>query len=46
MAKNNAAEIWGRYATNIVKATTVPSGHYLQEECPAETYTEMSGFFR
>lgn len=43
---HNAAEIWGRYATNIVKATTVPSGHYLQEECPAETYAEMSGFFR
>jgi haloacetate dehalogenase len=43
---HNAAEIWGRYATNIVKATTVPSGHYLQEECPDETYAEMSSFFR
>ena len=25
---------------------TVPSGHYLQEECPDETYDELSGFFR
>jgi haloacetate dehalogenase len=43
---HNAAEIWGRYATNIVRATTVPSGHYLQEECPDETYAEISRFFR
>lgn len=43
---HNAAEIWSRYATNIVTATTVPSGHYLQEECPDETYEELSRFFR
>jgi hypothetical protein len=23
----------------------VPSGHYLQEECPDETYTELRNFF-
>ncbi|TCK33777.1 haloacetate dehalogenase [Paraburkholderia sp. BL8N3] len=43
---HNAAEIWARYATNIVKTATVPSGHYLQEECPNETYEVLSSFFR
>jgi haloacetate dehalogenase len=43
---HNAAEVWGRYATNIVRTATVPSGHYLQEECPDETYAELAGFFR
>jgi haloacetate dehalogenase len=42
---HNAAEIWGKYATNIVRATTVPSGHYLQEECPEQTYDVLQGFF-
>jgi haloacetate dehalogenase len=43
---HNAAEIWSRYATNVVKTATVPSGHYLQEECPDETYDVLSSFFR
>lgn len=43
---HKAAEIWGKYATNIVRATTVPSGHYLQEECPEQTYDVLQGFFR
>jgi haloacetate dehalogenase len=42
---HNAAEIWARYNNNIVTATTVPSGHYLQEECPEETYNELHKFF-
>lgn len=42
---HNAAEVWGRYATNIVKTATVPSGHYLQEECPDETYDVLRNFF-
>jgi haloacetate dehalogenase len=42
---HDAAKVWSEYATNIVKATTVPSGHYLQEECPDETYTEIRNFF-
>jgi len=37
--------VWAVYATNIVRATTVPSGHYLQEECPDETYAELRAFF-
>jgi haloacetate dehalogenase len=43
---HNAAQIWSRYATNIVQTATVPSGHYLQEECPDETYEVLSGFFK
>lgn len=42
---HNAAEVWGKYATNIVKTATVPSGHYLQEECPDETYDVLRNFF-
>ena len=43
---HNAAEIWSRYATHIVQTATVPSGHYLQEECPDETYEVLQGFFK
>ncbi|MFJ3487017.1 alpha/beta fold hydrolase [Pseudomonas sp. NPDC090202] len=43
---HNAAEVWGRYASNIVQTATVPSGHYLQEECPDETYEVLQGFFK
>ncbi|HTJ91589.1 MAG TPA: alpha/beta hydrolase [Pararobbsia sp.] len=42
---HNAAEVWSHYATNIVKTGTVPSGHYLQEECPNETYEALRNFF-
>jgi haloacetate dehalogenase len=42
---HNAAEVWSHYATNIVKTGTVPSGHYLQEECPDETYDALRSFF-
>ncbi|WP_144143297.1 alpha/beta fold hydrolase [Paraburkholderia sp. BCC1884] len=43
---HNAAEVWGRYANRIVRTATVPSGHYLQEECPEQTYDVLQGFFR
>ena len=42
---HDAAVIWSRYATRIERAATVPSGHYLQEECPEETWRELRGFF-
>ncbi len=42
---HKAVEVWGNYATNIVQAGTVPSGHYLQEECPTETYEALNRFF-
>jgi len=43
---HDAAAVWSKYATNIVKTGTVPSGHYLQEECPAETYEALHSFFK
>ncbi|WP_277184176.1 alpha/beta fold hydrolase [Caballeronia sp. BR00000012568055] len=43
---HDAAQVWSRYATNIVHTATVPSGHYLQEECPDETYAELRNFFK
>jgi haloacetate dehalogenase len=39
------AEIWRRYATNIVGAQALPSGHYLTEEVPAETTAALRTFF-
>ncbi len=42
---HDAAAVWSKYATNIVAAKTVPSGHYLQEECPDETYAALREFF-
>lgn len=42
---HDAAKVWAAYATDIRRARTVPSGHYLQEECPDETYAELRDFF-
>jgi haloacetate dehalogenase len=42
---HDAAAVWSQYATNILRTATVPSGHYLQEECPDETYKELHNFF-
>jgi haloacetate dehalogenase len=42
---HDAAAIWSQYASNIARTATVPSGHYLQEECPDETYAELRKFF-
>jgi haloacetate dehalogenase len=42
---HDAAAVWSRYATAIARTATVPSGHYLQEECPDETYAELRKFF-
>jgi haloacetate dehalogenase len=39
------AEIWQRYAANIVGAKAVPSGHYLADEAPAETTAALRDFF-
>jgi haloacetate dehalogenase len=38
-------EIWQRYASDIRGARTVPSGHYLMDEAPQETYKELREFF-
>jgi haloacetate dehalogenase len=42
---HQAAEIWSRYAANIVGAKALPCGHYLSEEAPEETYRELREFF-
>jgi haloacetate dehalogenase len=39
------AEIWARYANDIVAAKALPCGHYLSEEAPEETYRELRDFF-
>jgi haloacetate dehalogenase len=40
------AEIWQRYATNIVGAKALPCGHYLSEEAPKETTDALLAFFK
>jgi len=42
---HDAKAVWANYATKIVAAKTVPSGHYLQEECPDETCAALREFF-
>ena len=39
------AEIWQRYAANIVGAQALPCGHYLSEETPVETTAALRAFF-
>jgi haloacetate dehalogenase len=39
------SEIWSKYATDIRGAKALPSGHYLSEEAPEETYQELRAFF-
>jgi haloacetate dehalogenase len=39
------ADIWPRYATNIVRGAAIPCGHYLSEEAPEQTYGELRDFF-
>jgi haloacetate dehalogenase len=42
----NSMEIWPRYASDIRAGKALPSGHYVNEEAPEETYTELRAFFR
>jgi len=39
------ADVWKAYASDIRGARSVPSGHYLSEEAPEETYRELREFF-
>jgi pimeloyl-ACP methyl ester carboxylesterase len=43
--KPSPGEIWQHYASNIIAAKTVPSGHYLSEEAPVETTAALREFF-
>ena len=44
-SKPAPAEIWQRYASNIVGAQALPCGHYLSEEAPKETTAALREFF-
>jgi haloacetate dehalogenase len=39
------ADIWKAYASNIVGAQALPSGHYVMDEAPAETIAALRAFF-
>jgi haloacetate dehalogenase len=44
-SKPGPAEIWQRYAANIVGAQAMPSGHYVMDEAPTETTAALRAFF-
>jgi haloacetate dehalogenase len=44
-SKPAPAEIWQRYASDIVGAQALPCGHYLSEEAPKETIAALREFF-
>ena len=37
--------VWRGYATNIAGAEALPCGHYVPEQCPAETAAALRAFF-
>jgi haloacetate dehalogenase len=41
---HKSLEIWPRYASDV-RGKAVPGGHYVPEEAPDETYTELRAFF-
>ena len=43
---HKSMEIWPRYAADIRAGKALPSGHYVNEEAPEETYSELRAFFR
>jgi haloacetate dehalogenase len=45
-SKPGPAEIWQRYAANIVAAKALPCGHYLTEEAPRQTTEALAAFFK
>jgi haloacetate dehalogenase len=42
---HDSTAIWPGYASDIRGAKAVPSGHYLADEAPEETYRELREFF-
>ena len=42
---HDSMAIWARYASDIRAGKALPCGHYLSEEAPDETYTELRNFF-
>jgi haloacetate dehalogenase len=43
---SNSMEIWPLYASDIRAGKALPSGHYVHDEAPEETYQELRTFFR
>ena len=37
--------VWRKYASNLVDAQPLPTGHYLQEEAPDRVYDHFVKFF-
>src|SRR5580693_3890760 len=37
--------VWRKYASNLVDAQPLPTGHYLQEEAPDQVYDHLVKFF-
>src|SRR5215211_4888672 len=42
---HDSMAIWPRYAADIKAGKALPSGHYLADEAPDETYAELRAFF-
>ena len=42
---HDSKAIWPKYAADIRGAKALPSGHYLADEAPEETYRELRDFF-
>jgi haloacetate dehalogenase len=38
--------VWRKFASNLVDAQPLPTGHYLQEEAPDQVYDHFVKFFR
>jgi haloacetate dehalogenase len=38
--------VWRKYASNLVDAQPLPTGHYLQEEAPDQCYDHFVKFFK
>ena len=37
--------VWRNYASNLVGAVPLPTGHYMQEEAPDQVYEQFLKFF-
>ncbi len=42
---HDAMAVWPRYAADIRAGKALPCGHYLSDEAPEETYSELRNFF-
>ena len=45
-AARRLSRMWKDYAADIRRGAALPCGHYVPEECPRETATELVAFFK